>query len=413
VRDSVLGLTPTDWDVCTSALPSETIECFGDRHIIETGLKHGTVTVRVNHTSFEVTTYRVDGEYTDSRRPDSVEFVRDIESDLSRRDFTVNAMAYNTSLLDPFGGLRDLSDGVIRCVGDASRRFREDALRIMRAVRFASVLGFGVESGTRRALFDNTPLLQNISAERIAAELNKLLLGDNVFDVLMNYRDVFAQVLPETRAAFDFNQHNPHHIYDVWEHTARAVTCAPRELVPRLALLFHDLGKPACYSEKDGVGHFYGHAEVSVELARAAMNRLKYPNAVMDDVRTLVLLHDTAFVPQMKNIRRWLSKMPYELFCKLADVKRADTTAQAPQYRAARYEVIDEALRLAEQIIAEGQCLTRKDLAVSGGDVAALGVQGSDIGWLLEAMLERVIDGELPNEREVLLEFARGKIENM
>ncbi|MDR0862477.1 MAG: HD domain-containing protein, partial [Oscillospiraceae bacterium] len=407
VRDSLRGVAPKDWDICTSALPEQTAQCFSGYHIIETGLQHGTITVRVERRSFEVTTFRVDGEYSDSRRPDDVRFVTDVTVDLARRDFTMNAMAFDTELIDPFGGRRDLEARVIRCVGDANARFREDALRIMRALRFASALGFRIEDETLDAIFANSPRLKYIAAERIAVELNGLLLGGGVLGALTAYRDVLGDIIPELRPAFDFEQHNKHHIYDVWTHTAHAVAAAPPELTVRLALLLHDLGKPSCYTKTDGVGHFYGHPNVSAELAHKILRRLKYPRETARDVEALVLWHDAEVLPTARSVKRWLNRMTTEQFRRLLSVKRGDVSAQAEPYRTARLASLSEVERVLDTVIDERQCFSLHDLAVKGGDIAELGASGAVIGAVLSELLALVTDDELPNERAVLLAAAR------
>ena len=412
VRDSLLGHEPKDWDICTSARPDEVAGCFEGYHVIETGLRHGTVTVRVNHKSFEVTTFRVDGDYSDGRRPDSVAFVRDLTADLARRDFTINAIAYNTDLIDPFGGARDVQDRVIRCVGDAGQRLREDALRIMRALRFASVLGFAIEEATSHAMFQNAHLLRNIAAERIMDELNKLIIGKNVLPVLMDYRDILAVPIPEIRPAFDFDQCNSCHCYDVWRHTAAAVAAAPPDVITRLALLFHDLGKPQCpVKSEDGVGLFYGHASVSAGIAKGILRRLKYPNNVLNHVCSLVLHHDAGIAPTGESVKRWLNRMPEDHFRRLLDVRRADYYTHSDACRFGRHAELDEITPLLDEIIAQGQCFSLKDLAADGRDMMALGAHGQTVGKLLDALLNLVISEELPNDRDILVDKARELLE--
>jgi tRNA nucleotidyltransferase (CCA-adding enzyme) len=406
IRDAFLGHTPKDWDISTSALPEETIACFEGYSIIPTGIQHGTVTVRVNNLSFEVTTFRLDGVYSDGRRPDEVEFVHDIERDLSRRDFTMNALAFNSALVDPFGGVHDIEHKIIRCVGDANRRFSEDALRIMRALRFASVLGFALENTTADALVAHKMSLRDVSVERIANELNRLLLGTNVRKILQDCGDVLAEFLPEIRASFQFPQNNPHHCFDVWEHTAVAISMAPVDSVVRLALLFHDVGKPSCYTESGGVGHFYGHDAISASMAEEALARLNYSTEIRKTVKLLVQYHDQTIIPQTRNIKRWLNKVPLSVFRRLLAVKRADLSAQACEFREERLVELAAVESLLEEIIAEQQCFSLKDLAVNGDDILRLGAQGIEVGKVLQDLLNRVIDEELPNEQRALLSAA-------
>lgn len=411
VRDSLLGLAPHDWDICTDALPDQVMRCFSGMPVIPTGLAHGTVTAVLGGTPCEITTLRTDGRYSDYRRPDSVRFVRRIEEDLARRDFTVNAMAYHprTGICDPFNGYDDLQKGTLRAVGEASKRFHEDALRILRALRFASAYCFRIDGTTAQAIHHDAHLLRRIAAERLFSELCRLLTGADVQNVLLEYPDVCGIFLPEILPCAGFAQKNPHHIYDVWDHTAAAVAAAPPKLAVRLALLFHDLGKPACFSEdKDGTGHFYGHAEESVRICHAALIRLRAPVVLRRQAVQLVKYHDLPLSSDPKWIRRWLNKLGQETLSALPEVQRADTMAQAPQFRAQRIaenEVFSDAL---QQVLEEGQCFTRKQLAVDGHTLmACLGLPpGKKIGALLDKLLQSVLDGKLQNTREALLEAA-------
>ena len=410
VRDSILGKQPHDWDVCTSALSAQVISCFAGQRVIETGLQHGTVTLMLNEKPFEVTTFRVDGEYTDNRRPDEVEFVRELKSDLARRDFTCNAMAYNlqTGLVDYYGGQRDLAAGIIKCVGDANKRFQEDALRIMRALRFAAVLGFSIDDDTAKAMHNNRALLGNIAAERIAAELNKLIMGDNLVELLSAHFPVLAEIIPELGPTVGFEQNNPYHCYDVLTHTLASVDAAPKDLQVRLTMLFHDIGKPKNYSQsEDGIGHFYGHAELSSLLAHEILLRLKYDNDMIRAVMQLVLYHDAEIAPRRKHIKRWLNKIGEVSFRQLLEVKRADAMAQSEKYQQGKLGALDAVLPILDEIIAERQCFSLKDLAVNGRDLIAAGVpQGTAIGAILNRLLEMVVDEEAENDRAVLLEAA-------
>ena len=406
VRDSLLGREPKDWDICTSAKPDEMLACFENYRVIPTGLKHGTITVLVGDTPFEVTTYRIDGEYSDNRRPDNVTFTASLKEDLGRRDFTVNAMAYSPTLglADPFGGVKDLQNKLIRCVGDPVLRFNEDGLRILRAVRFAAVLGFDVHPSTEDAINDNLHLLDNISKERIAAELNKILLG-NVpdFNPALFLTCVCA-IVPEFKPCVGFQQNNPYHIYDVAWHTLYAVGHAPKDLHVRLALLLHDIGKPRCYTEDERGGHFYGHQKVSADMAREILTDLKYDNNTIDTVTKLVTHHMADIAPAKASVKRWLNKLGEALLRKLIHVIRADAMTHSDLGLREYLDKLAEVERLLEEVIAEDACFTLKDLAVNGDDIMALGVsEGKEVGVILNRLLEAVMDGRTENTREALI----------
>ncbi|MBQ5565782.1 MAG: HD domain-containing protein, partial [Clostridia bacterium] len=294
VRDSLLGKTPKDYDITTSASPQEVEKIFSDCRVIETGIKHGTVTVLINSMPLEITTFRIDSEYVDNRHPESVTFTKSLREDTARRDFTMNAIAYNnfTGICDFYGGETDIKNKIVRCVGNPDLRFNEDALRIMRAIRFSSVLGFEIEENTRSSIFKNKELLKNISSERIAAELVKLLCGKNAKKVLCEYIDILGVVMPELLPMKDFDQRNAHHIYDIWTHTAVAVENIEPAPILRLTALFHDIGKPECFFMKNGQGHFYGHAAVSEKISDNILKRLKFDNTSRETITTLVKLHD-------------------------------------------------------------------------------------------------------------------------
>ncbi len=332
VRDSLLGLTPNDWDIATSALPEETERIFADCRVIETGLKHGTVTVLWGGMPVEVTTYRIDGAYSDGRHPDGVSFTRNLEDDLARRDFTVNALAYRKKdgIVDCFGGRKDLANGVIRCVGDADVRFQEDGLRILRALRFASVLGFSIEKQTSESALRNRGLLDRIAGERIQTELMKLLCGRDAANVLRQYREIVAQFIPEIRPMFEFDQHNPHHSYDVWEHTLHCIEAVEPEPVLRLTMLLHDIGKPACFTQDEkGVGHFYGHPEKSAEIARGILDRLRFDRKTAGTVLTLVRSHGLPLLPEQRCLRRRLNLLGERNLRLLVRVEEADAKSKA------------------------------------------------------------------------------------
>ena len=406
VRDSLLGDSPKDWDITTNALPEETEKCFIGYKIIETGLKHGTITVMIDKEPLEITTYRIDGEYLDNRRPDSVEFTSDIKEDLSRRDFTVNAMAYglNDNFIDYFQGQEDLNRKIIRCVGDADKRFNEDALRILRALRFASVLDFTIDEETSKSIFRNKMLLKNIASERIIVEFNKLLCGKNAEFILNKYRDVIAVFIPEIKPMFDFDQKNPHHIYDVWKHTVKSVVSVPPNAVQRLAMLFHDIAKPACYHVDDnGVGHFYGHPIKSSQMTKDILKRLKYDNQTINTVKELVFFHDYRAVATNKSVKKLLNKSGEYIFSLLSDIQRADALAQNPIELQEKLNRIDAVEVTAKKIISSGLCFQIKDLALNGKDLINLGVpQGKRVGEVLEMLLEKVIEEKCENTKEDL-----------
>lgn len=413
VRDSLLGRPVSDIDIACSALWPQTEEtCLAaGMRVHRTGEKHGTVTVVCDDAAFEVTTFRVDGAYSDARHPDEVRFVRSLEEDLARRDFTINAMAYHPlrGLADPFGGLEDARRGIIRTVGDPAQRFGEDALRILRACRFSSQLGFSLDGATYQAMLEGKRGLLRVSSERITAELQKLLLGDNVRDALLQTVDVLSAVLPELVAMKGFDQCTPYHCHDVLEHTARAVAGTPPYPLVRWAALFHDMGKPAAFfKEPGGRGHFYGHAKISVPLARGIMDRLTFSTAFRDRVLLLVERHDDVFDATPRAVKRALARMggDVELFRALCDLKRGDASAQAPAYAEERMRRADDLLRVLDGILAEGEAFTLKHLAVNGRDAMDAGIaQGPSVGAALAAALDAVIDEQIPNDRETLLAF--------
>ncbi len=411
VRDFLMGNTPKDYDICTNALPEEIIKHFEQYTLIKAGIKHGTVGVVICGEVFEITTFRLDGEYKDNRRPSSVSFVSDLESDLKRRDFTINAMAYNdsTGLIDPFGGLCDLNEGIIRAVGDAEQRFNEDALRIIRAVRFASVHGFTVCSEAKAAIHKHCHLLKNIASERIREELAKLLCGATVGDALIEYSDVIAVFIPEITDMFGFEQNTPYHDYDVWVHSVIAVKLGVNDLIIKLALLLHDIGKPACYTvDENGVGHFYGHAKISAEMAKIILKRLRFDNDSIEKVTQLIKYHSSDIVIEEKYIKRWLNKIGYEQFIKLTQVKLSDDLAKSENISKARLSRSKEMAKLAEDIIKSEDCISLASLEINGNDLINMGIpRGSEIGRILSSLLEMVLDGEIENDREILMQKAK------
>lgn len=412
VRDMLLGKSGGDVDLTTSALPAQAesvLENAGVRYI-ETGLKHGTITAVINHIPYEITTFRSDGAYSDSRHPESVSFVADVKEDLSRRDFTINAMAYNEAdgLIDLFGGCEDLKNGVIRAVGNPDIRFKEDALRIMRALRFASQLGFKLEAETARAALENKALLDNISSERIYSELEKLLCGDNALFVLSEYREIFAQIIPELRPCFDCAQNTPWHIYNVYDHIVHSVAAAPKKSVIRLAMLLHDIGKPAVkVTLENGRDSFKRHAEKSAELALQILERFRVSNAVRDEAVTLVKYHQS--VENVNDIRpkRWLNKIGYDYTRDLLDVRLADLKAHNPEKVGFEIEKIEEIKQQLEDIVKAGEAFRISDLAVNGNDLIALGFSGREIGEKLTEILNLVIDGKLANNKEEIISYIK------
>ncbi len=410
VRDSLLGLAPHDWDICTNAQPEQTLAVFMGRRVIETGIKHGTVTVMLDNVPYEVTTYRTDGVYTDSRRPDSVSFVLSLKEDLSRRDFTVNAMAYHPShgLYDAFGGAEDLKSKIIRCVGDPAIRFQEDALRIMRALRFSATYGFSIEEKTAQALLDLKDRLLLIAPERIREELMRLIIGTGAVYVLREYAPVIFTVLPELAPMYNHEQFNPCHHLNIWEHTLQSVSAIAPDSVLRLAMLLHDAGKPACFfRDEKGVGHFYGHPKESHKLAGTVMTRLRFDNQTMKTVEELVLHHDDVIPAKEKNVLHWLGRIGETRFRQLIAVKHADALAQHPNKREEKLRDI-AALECCLQLVLQKELPYKlKDLAITGEDLKAIGIApGPQVGRMLNTLLEQVMDGELPNEKDALLKAA-------
>ncbi len=399
VRDSLLGKTPADWDITTSAVPMQVKALFP--HTIDTGLKHGTVTILIDKVGYEVTTYRIDGLYEDHRRPNNVTFTRNLKEDLSRRDFTINAMAYNESdgLIDLFGGTQDLAQKCIRCVGNPDTRFDEDALRMLRAVRFASQLDFTIDSATYDAICRNCQFLSDVSAERIQMELLKLLISDHPDKLLDAYRSGLTAVfLPEFDAMMKTPQNNPHHLYSVGEHTMHAVCYIHPNPILRLSMLFHDIGKPASQSrDQDGIDHFYNHNQVSCDMSRKILKRLKFDNRTIQMVSTLIRFHDERFEdPEdtgRAKVRRIMSQISPSLFPYLLQVMEADVQAQSDYLRDRKLDLLARTKIVSEEIIRDGNCLSLRDLAINGSELKALGIQeGREIGVILNALLDLVLE---------------------
>lgn len=406
VRDSLLGREPNDWDLCTTALPLETAAVFGDCSLVRAGEKHGTIGVFTGSRLVEITTLRTEGGYRDGRRPDWVKFVPCLREDLARRDFTVNAMAWNpkSGLRDPFGGQADLERGLLRAVGEPEARFREDGLRILRGLRFLARLSLEAEEKTKAAMISCAPLLDGIAAERIFAELSGALPYLTARE-LIDFSPVICQIIPELRPCLGFCQNNPHHSLDVYQHIAHVVAAAPKALPIRLAALLHDVGKPRCYTtDENGVGHFHGHAQVGAEMAENILTRLRCPSRLKEQVVTLVLRHGDCRRTTEKGLRRLLRRLGPDTVRDLLALDRADSHGKPTDDQ---QEVFDEFEALLNRVLAEDTCFTLRDLAVSGRDLIALGIPaGPKLGACLQGLLIRVSEGELPNEKAALLRAA-------
>lgn len=410
VRDAMLGNTPHDWDICTNASPNEMLRCFAHWHTIEVGIRHGTVAVALDGELYEVTTYRIDGEYSDNRHPDCVSFTKDLTLDLARRDFTMNAMAYNEScgVVDPFGGQTDLENGLIRCVGEPDKRFGEDALRIMRALRFASRFGFEIERQTASSVLRNAFLLSAVAAERLQTELVGILTGTYTEDILNEYRDVFAVLIPEIRPCFDFDQHTIHHKYDVYRHITHAVGKIAAEPLLRVTMLLHDIGKPLVMTQDaDGTRHFKGHQQASVELSGHILRRLRFPKAFTEDCLTLIMYHDVRFNGSKKQVKRVMRQVGAARMPLLFQVMEADYMSQSEYNRAAKRDSVQTAELQYEEIIRENECFSLKELKINGHDLKQMGISnGRQIGAILNLLLEEVVDEKIDNKKSTLLSRA-------
>lgn len=407
IRDSILGREPDDWDITTSATPLQVKQLF--RRTIDTGIQHGTVTVMLDREGFEVTTYRIDGKYEDGRHPREVTFTPNLEEDLKRRDFTINAMAYNEQdgLVDLFGGMEDIKAGIIRCVGDPKARFNEDALRIMRAIRFAAQLGYEIDHETKQAIGELAPNLKKISAERIQVELTKLVVSAHPEAIGTVYETgVAAVILPELKDIMETQQNHPHHSYSVGEHTIRAMQQVEGRKELRLAMLFHDMGKPRCLTvDENGVTHFYGHAQISADIARNILRRLRYDNDTTDTVCRLVLYHDygNGADPDRRMVRRAMNKIGENLFPLLFAVRKADIMAQSQTFRAEKLKRLAKWQELYEEILKREECVSLKTLALTGSDLIGLGMRpGKELGATLHELLEMVLDHPEYNTKDYL-----------
>lgn len=406
IRDSILGRKPGDWDITTSAKPMQVKQLF--KKTIDTGILHGTVTVMIRGEGFEVTTYRIDGEYEDGRHPREVTFTVNLLEDLRRRDFTINAMAYNEKdgLVDAFSGKEDLERKVIRCVGNPKERFEEDALRMMRAVRFAAQLGFSIEAGTRGAITELADNLAKVSAERIQVELVKLLVSNYPGEFITAYETGLTRVfLPEFDAMIDTPQNNKHHCYNVGMHTIEAVKNSPQDKIIRLTMLLHDVAKPVCKSiDEDGIYHFYGHPAKGAEMAKEILRRLKFDNDTIQKVSALIKSHDDTPPLEPKAIRRAIFRTGLEQYPALFAVKRADALGKNQYQREEKLAYIEGYQKLYEEILEKQQCLTLKELAVTGKDLIDAGMKpGKELGETLEKMLEHVLEYPQDNQKEILM----------
>ncbi len=412
VRDALCGLEPHDWDITTSARPAEVEACLAGAGIpcVETGLAHGTVSAIVEHEPYEVTTFRAEGAYSDGRHPDAVSFIDDVEGDLLRRDFTVNAMAYSPArgLVDTTGGREDLAANVLRTVGRPCERFAEDALRILRALRFAAVRGFSIEDETAAALHADRGLLAQVAPERIEMEFRRLVCGDFLVGVLLEYADVVAAFIPQIQPCIGFDQRNPHHVYTVWEHMVRAAQAAPPQTAMRYALLFHDIGKPATFRMgEDGYGHFHGHREAGAGIFHELARALRIPRRQAAHVELLVRYHDANLPTTKKGLRRWIVRFGEQTVRELLVVHRCDISALNPAEVDGALANMDAYDAFFAEVLAGMQVFGIGDLAVDGRDLMDAGVpQGPQVGQALRSCLQAVVDGELANEREALLAHA-------
>ena len=410
VRDSVMGREPNDWDVTTDATPEQIKKVFSDFRTVDTGIKHGTILVVSGKYPVETTTFRIDGEYSDNRHPDSVTFTKDIKDDLARRDFTINAMAYNDEegLIDPFGGREDIDKKIIKCVGDPDKRFTEDALRILRGIRFASVLGFSVEDNTSAAIIRNEQLLSSIAAERINSELVKLLCGENVFDVLSAYRSVIGVFIPELKLEFDFRQYGKKHGYDVWMHTVHTVNNIENDPILRLTMLLHDTGKVATHElDANGNSTFKNHAAVGGVIAENILKRLKFSKDYIKTVSFLVSVHDME-VPESKvEVKKYLRLLGEVNYIRLMKIRRADKSGLAKGYRDITEKLIF-AYNTFDEVLNNGEPFLLSHLAVNGSDLKKL-IDEKQIGETLEYLLETVTKVPELNNKNSLLELIKTK----
>ncbi len=413
VRDMIMGKTPYDYDITTSALPGQTAKCFENYTVVETGIKHGTVTIVMYGENIEITTYRVDGDYLDNRRPENVSFTHSLIEDLARRDFTMNAIAYNPAIgvIDPYGGRRDIEKRTIRCVGNPDRRFNEDGLRILRGLRFASQTGFKIEEETALAIRENKHLINNLSSERIFAELKKLVVGDNAPNIIKEYTDVLGEILPEILPMKGFKQNTKYHCYDVLDHSLEMLKNSDKDMILKLTALLHDVGKPkAFFEDESGVSHFKGHATIGAKMAAKIFSRLKADNYTKNMVCELIAEHSIKMNITRTEIKKYISKKGFEFTKLLLKVKKADASAKAEEYR--NPAEIVEAENLVEEIQKSGEPIFISNLEINGKDLVKMGISGKKVGEILDRLLEAVIQEQTKNNREKLLNLAEEMIEN-
>lgn len=416
VRDSLMGRVPSDWDFTTDASPFEIENCFSEYKTLNIGKEYGTITVIFGDDSFEITTFRRDGAYSDSRHPDSVTFTNSIIDDLSRRDFTMNSIAYSPAdgLIDPFNGVLDIKNRIIRCTGEASVRFNEDAIRMLRALRFASVLGFTLEESTRHAIFDCAELLSNVHPSRMRKEFSGFLTGDYIFDIVSDYRDVLSVIIPEIKPMFNVTQNNPHHIYNVWDHTIEALKNSKNTEVHRLCVLFHDIGKPYLKTtDSKGIDHFKKHQNKSAEIAEIVLRRFCYPSDVVSDVTLLIKYHDERFRNLRYDIKRILGILGERLFWVLMDIIYSDISGQSDYKKEEKFLHRELVVKTAQQIITANECYSLSQLAVNGNDLVACGIKGKEVGRVLRELLNLVISDKAKNELEELLLFVPSVLEKL
>lgn len=409
VRDFILGKKPKDFDIATSAKPDEIKACLSGYTTIDTGIKHGTVTVVSDGENIEVTTFRIDGRYGDNRHPETVEFSDKLLDDLSRRDFTINSMAFNprTGLVDEFGAQKDMFNRRIACIGDPKVRFKEDALRIMRALRFASELEFEIDEATAAAMHEMKSSLLNISIERVSSELMLLLSGASPYNVLTQFADVIAVIIPEIKPCIGFDQHNRYQVYDVWKHSAAAVEHSANIPEVRLALMLHDIGKPHCFKPDDeGNGSFFNHEKISSEMAVSILRHMRFPNSTIERVSKLIKYHYVTPLDDHKVVRKLLSALGEEDFTLLIELMKGNNRAKHSSCFE-RIHTLEAMQAKAKKIIEEHQCISVADLAVSGSDMITAGYSGSDIGNILNVLLEAVMEDKVENKYGDLMEFAQ------
>lgn len=409
VRDFIMDKAFQDIDITTSAHPDEIKRIFSDCNVIDTGIKHGTVTVMYKNRPIEITTFRTELGYEDNRHPDKVVFCKNLSEDLKRRDFTVNSLCIDNKgeIIDIFGGIEDIKSKTLKAIGNAEERFKEDALRILRALRFASVLGFDIDKNTARAIHKCKDLILNVANERIASELRKMITGKNIRNVLLEFSDVFSVVIPELAACVGFEQHNFHHKYDVYTHIATVVEASPEKDYIRLAALFHDIGKPLCFSlDENGIGHFYSHAVKSSEIAVNTLKRLRFDNETVNKVQLLVKQHDAYIDEDSKTLKRKLNRFGEQALRDLISVQRADTLGLADEYhkRLAHFEKLEKNLCT---IVESNNCFSVKNLDINGNDIIAMGLKGKEIGDALNLLLEAVIDEKVENCKESLINYLK------